>query len=118
MKEYSLDGKKFRIFYAAYLVVSEDGTTVYQKGKNNVLWHPRGNVHADNGSVLLPSPYREDGRWDRVFRVFSDAGTDRCPDSGGILPDVLSGEKKAEPELNTTKIALLDAGRFFDEKQK
>lgn len=37
MKEYSLDGKKFRIFYAAYLVVSEDGTTVYQKGKNNVF---------------------------------------------------------------------------------
>ena len=36
-KEYSLDGKKFRIFYAAYLVVSEDGTTVYQKGKNNVF---------------------------------------------------------------------------------
>ena len=36
-KEYSLDGKKFRIFYAAYLVVSEDGTTIYQKGKNNVF---------------------------------------------------------------------------------
>lgn len=37
MKEYSLDGKKFRISYAAYLVVSEDGTTVYERGKNNVF---------------------------------------------------------------------------------
>lgn len=37
MKEYEKGGRKFRIFYAAYLVVSEDGTTIYQKGKNNVF---------------------------------------------------------------------------------
>lgn len=36
-KEYENGDRKFRIFYAAYLVVSEDGTTIYQKGKNNVF---------------------------------------------------------------------------------
>lgn len=32
-KEYENGDRKFRIFYAAYLVVSEDGTTFTRKGR-------------------------------------------------------------------------------------